>query len=256
MSAELIATTSDIRDADFLGGNYAFANASANPNAAVVNQGSIKAATGGSVVLSAGRVVNEGVVAAKLGHVVLGGANGFSVDFDGDNLLRYAVTAPVSQTPTTPDGKPAPALVANSGMISAEGGQVLMTARAARNVVNNVINAAAMVDAGSVSVQNGEIILDAGDGSVTVSGSLGAKGTGAGETGGKITVVAGNVTVADGARLDAAGDAGGGTIQIGGSLHGAGPLPNAQAVTMGQAAVSADAVTKGNGGTIAITSRA
>ena len=42
----LIATTSDIRDEDFLGGHYAFGTASANPDAAVINKGSIKAATG------------------------------------------------------------------------------------------------------------------------------------------------------------------------------------------------------------------
>src|SRR3954469_12521078 len=53
----LLAPTSDIKDADFLSGNYGFGDASQNGQ--VVNQGSIKAATGGSVVLSASHVVNQ-----------------------------------------------------------------------------------------------------------------------------------------------------------------------------------------------------
>src|SRR5580704_9242697 len=39
----LIATTSDMRNSDFLAGHYDFGIASNNPNASVVNQGSIKA---------------------------------------------------------------------------------------------------------------------------------------------------------------------------------------------------------------------
>jgi filamentous hemagglutinin family protein len=88
----LIATTSDIRDQDFLTGHYAFGTPSGNPDAAVINHGSIKAATGGSAVLSAAHVVNEGLIEARMGRVVLGGASAFSVDFDGDNLIRYQIT--------------------------------------------------------------------------------------------------------------------------------------------------------------------
>ena len=250
----LIATTSDLKNADFLAGNYSF-GASANPDAAVVNQGSIKAATGGAVVLSANRVANEGVIEAKLGQVVLGGASTFSVDFDGDNLLRYAVTAPVSQTPNGPDGKPAPALVSNSGTIAAAGGKVLMTTRAARNVVDNVINSSGIVEARTASVRNGEVIFDAGEGgAVNVAGKVDVSGTKAGETGGAITLIGDKVAVADGARLDASGNAGGGTILVGGNLHGAGPQPNAQSVAVGTAVIAADATASGNGGTVAITS--
>src|SRR6476659_3535769 len=66
----LIATTSDIRDSDFLSGNYDFGIASNNRNAAVINKGSIKTAPGGSAILSAARVANEGVIEASFGHVV------------------------------------------------------------------------------------------------------------------------------------------------------------------------------------------
>ena len=251
----LIATTSDIRDADFLAGRYDFGVASGNPNASITNRGSIKTATGGSAVLSAARVANEGVIEANLGHVVLGGADAFSVDFDGDNLLRYSITTPVSETPKGADGKPAPDLVSNSGTIAAQGGKILLTARAARNVVNNVINSTGIIEATTASVQNGEIVLDAGeDGAVSVAGNVDVSGKSAGQTGGTISLRGDTVTVADGARLDASGVAGGGTVLIGGNLHGAGPEPNANTVRVGESVVTADATGNGNGGTVAIYS--
>ena len=251
----LIATTSDMRDADFLAGRYDFGIASRNPNAAVVNQGSIRAATGGSAVLSGARVVNDGVIEANLGKVVLAGANGFSVDFNGDNLIRFEIAAPVSETPRGANGEPAPALVSNSGTIAAQGGKILLTARAARSVVNNVINSTGIVEANSASMQNGEIVLDAGEGgTASVAGSLKAAGKNAGESGGAIALIADNVTVADGANLDASGDSGGGRVLIGGNLHGAGPEPNAQTVNVGEAVIAADAGANGKGGTVAIYS--
>ena len=238
----LLATTSDIKDADFLSGNYAFGDASQNGR--VVNQGSIKAATGGSVVLSATHVVNQGVIAAKLGHVILGGAKAFSVDFDGDNLIRYQVTAPVTETPKDQDGKPVTALVENSGTIAAQGGQVLMTARAARDVVDHVINTTGIIQANTVSVHNGEVVLDAGDGAALVAGTVDASGQRDGETGGVISMRGEKIAVADGAKLDASGQAGGGAVSIGAS----------QSLSIGKAVITADAVKQGQGGSVAIIS--
>jgi filamentous hemagglutinin family protein len=243
----LIATTSDIKDADFLSGHYAFGTPSGNPDAGVVNQGSIKAATGGSAVLSAAHVANEGVIQARLGHVVLGGANAFSVAFDGDNLLGYQIDAPVSQTPKDADGKPVPALVSNSGSIAAQGGKVLMTARAARNVVDNVINSTGIIQANAVSLHNGEVVLDAGDGgAVAVAGTVDVAGRNSGESGGTIALLGEKIAVADGAQLNSSGDAGGGTVLIGGS--------GAQSVMVGKSAIAADATGSGQGGTVAIVS--
>src|SRR6202034_1739306 len=63
------------------------------------------------------------------------------------------------------------------------------------------------------------------------------------------------VALTSGASVDASGDAGGGTILIGGSLHGAGPEQNAQSASVAQgASIAADAITSGNGGTIVLRS--
>ena len=91
----LVATTSDIRNQDFLNGKYSFGQASGNPNATVVNQGRITTAPGGYAALSAPGVANEGTITADVGTVVLGGAKSFAIDLEGDKLLRYQITGPV-----------------------------------------------------------------------------------------------------------------------------------------------------------------
>jgi len=251
----LIATTSDISDDDVRMGRARFTRASGNPDASVVNQGNIQASDHGSVILSASNVSNDGVIQANLGTVVLGGADAFTVDLAGDNLIRYQVTTPVSQTPKDANGSPVAALVANSGTIQANGGRVLMTARAARSVENSVINNTGMVEATSVSSRNGEIILDAGDGgTVDDSGTLDASGKASGQTGGSVTVAATTINVADGAKIDASGDRGGGQVLIGGGLHGKGSMQHAITTNIGKATIVADAITRGNGGTVAVWS--
>ena len=239
--AGLLATTSDINDQDFLSGRYNFS--STGGKGAITNSGTITAGNGGSVVLSAPSVTNKGLIQATAGHVVLGGTDTFTVDFQGDHLLNYAIS------PNSTGGK-----VSNSGKIAAAGGSILMTARAAAGVQDAVINNTGMVEATSVRQENGEIILEADNGTVADSGTLDASGKGAGETGGTVKVLGQQVAVADGARIDVSGDAGGGTALIGGNLHGAGPEPNAQNTSVGKATINASAISRGNGGTVAVYS--
>src|SRR5689334_5575640 len=252
--AGLLATTSDIANGDFASGQYNFTSASSNPAASVENAGSIHVAGGGSAVLSAPHVSNAGLIQADGGQIVLGGANAFTVDFAGDDLLRYQISAPVAVTPTDANGTPQKELVANSGTLSAAGGRILLTARAAANVADNVVNNTGMISANSVSVHNGEVILDAGSGSVQDSGTINTTGNGAGETGGNVALAGNSVTVADNAVIDASGDQGGGTVSIGGGLHGSGPYQSAENTDVGNATIHADAHTSGNGGTVSIWS--
>src|SRR5690242_14705110 len=252
--AGLLATTSDIANGDFASGQYNFTSASSNPAASVENAGSIHVAGGGSAVLSAPHVSNAGLIQADGGQIVLGGANAFTDDFAGDDLLRYQISAPVAVTPTDANGTPQKELVANSGTLSAAGGRILLTARAAANVADNVVNNTGMISANSVSVHNGEVILDAGSGSVQDSGTISTTGNGAGETGGNVALAGNSVTVADNAVIDASGDQGGGTVSIGGGLHGSGPYQSAENTDVGNATIHADAHTSGNGGTVSIWS--
>ena len=221
----------------------------------MINHGSISVAAGGSAVLAGARVVNDGLIEAQLGKVALAGADTFTVDFTGDKLISFAIDAGVSQTPIGRDGNPAAALVANAGTIRADGGEVLLTARAARSVVTHAINTTGMIEATSAHEENGEIVLDAGDGPVNISGTLDVSGKMAGATGGTIEATGGSVTVNAGAVIDASGDQGGGSVALGGDLHGAGPLADATTTTVAAGAfIDASAITNGNGGTVAVWS--
>ncbi|MCH3843151.1 hypothetical protein LZC30_09500, partial [Campylobacter jejuni] len=77
---------------------------------------------------------------AKLGRVALAGAKTVTVDFHGDGLLSFDATSTVNELPKDADGKPVSALVTNAGVIRADGGTVLLTARAVKGVIDNVVN--------------------------------------------------------------------------------------------------------------------
>ena len=200
--AGLIATTSNISDQNFLNGNFVFDQPTSDAKAALVNDGSIAVGAGGAAVLAGAHVVNNGLIEATLGKVVLAAGSAFTLDFSGDGLISFAVSAPVNVTPLNANGSAAQSLIANSGTLSAPGGEVLLTAQSTRSVLTNVINTTGMIEAVAAHQENGEIVLDAGTGNVTLGPSsvLDASGD---QGGGTISVTGGNITVAQGALLNA-----------------------------------------------------
>jgi filamentous hemagglutinin family protein len=243
----LIATTAGIRTDEFMAGTLRFDQATANADARVVNEGLVSVAQGGFAVLAASAVQNSGRIVANGGTVVLAGTPTFAVDFHGDGLLHFAATGVVDRAPAG-----AAALVDNSGAIEAAGGRVLLTARAARDVLDNVINTSGIVVATTAQMVNGEIVIDGGDsGIVNVSGTLDASGRGTGDTGGTVKVLGEKVALLADSRIDAAGDSGGGTVLVGGNYRGQGPEPNARMLYMdARAVIDASAATLGDGGRV------
>ena len=157
----LVASTHDIKNADFTAGNYKFSGPSTGD---MVNEGSITAADGGSVALLGRIVNNQGTIKAQRGRVALGAGDGFTVSFDSNNLLDLKVDAAAID-----------ALVSNGGLLKADGGQVLMTAKSAGAMLNTVVNNTGAIEALTLSKKAGKITLDGGDvGVVKVAGSLGA----------------------------------------------------------------------------------
>ncbi|MFZ4109074.1 MAG: beta strand repeat-containing protein, partial [Polymorphobacter sp.] len=211
--AGFLATTLAIADSDFDAATNAF-TFSGDSTDAITNQGEITAS--GYAVLAGNRVDNSGLVQANLGTVALGSGQALAVSFTNDKLISFAVSAPATGTTSG-------LFNADGGELIADGGRVLMTARAASSTAAAVINAKGMVQARSASIQNGQIILDAGPtGRVDVSGTLDAGGTASGQTGGSIIVTGQRVYANSGSSLLATGHAGGGTIAIGQA-----PLPTA-----------------------------
>jgi filamentous hemagglutinin family protein len=81
-TAGFLATTSDIRNDDFMAGKYNF-NIPGLPSASIVNLGTITATSGGFAALVAPGVRNSGTITATLGTVSLAAGNAFTLDFYG-----------------------------------------------------------------------------------------------------------------------------------------------------------------------------
>jgi filamentous hemagglutinin family protein len=146
----LIATTADIGNGAFMNstGKLAFDKAGNNPDAAIVNNGIITAADAGLVGFVAPNVINNGIIVAKLGKIQLASGDTATVDMYGDHLMEVAVSDNVKSQ-----------LVANSGLIEADGGKVALTAAAGQNIINSLITNNGVLRAQSVSQKNGEITI-------------------------------------------------------------------------------------------------
>lgn len=239
----LVATTSDVGNEDFMAGRMRF-DQPGKTGATVVNRGRIRVGEQGYAVLSSAATANGGTIEARLGTVVLGGAEAFTLDLDGDRLLSYQVTKPVAAA--------AAPLVTNAGAISAEGGRVILSARAAKGVVDTVINTSGLIQAGSATLDGGTIVIDGGDtGVVQASGRIEAVSQ-AGK-GGTVEVLGDKVGLMAGAAIDVSGSSGGGTARVGGDWQGGGTTRRASVTYVdAKATVAADATVKGNGGTVAV----
>jgi hypothetical protein len=163
-TAGFLASTSDIRNSDFMAGRYNF-NIPGRPDASIVNQGRITATSGGFAALVAPGVRNSGTITATLGTVALAAGNSFTLDLYGDKLITLAVNDQIaSQVIDVATGKPLKSLVSNEGKIRANGGRVELTAAAARHVVDSVINTSGVIKANSIGHRNGMIVLSAATG--------------------------------------------------------------------------------------------
>jgi filamentous hemagglutinin family protein len=242
-TAGFLATTHDIANADFMAGRYNF-SIPGNPSASVINQGTITAQSGGFAALVAPGVRNTGTITANLGTVVLASGNGFTLDFYGDKLITLGVSDSIAaQVTDVSTGQPLASLVSNTGKLKANGGIVELTAVAARQVVDSVINNTGVIEANSIATRNGMIVLsaataaskpaDAPTQTVKISGKLSAAGNKKGTKGGTIEVTGEAITLT-GAKLDASGRSGGGTVLIGGDVGGGNPSPAVGSIPQAQ----------------------
>ncbi|MDO9365005.1 MAG: YDG domain-containing protein [Methylotenera sp.] len=152
----ITATTLNISDADFLAGNYHFADST--NTAAIENLGHILA-NGGVVALVAPIVRNEGAIDTPNGSTALVAGNDVTLDFSGDGLV--SVTVSQSQLNN---------LVENKGAIRADEGLVILTAGAASDVLSGIVNNSGIVEAKGLTQRGGRIVL--GGGEVTNTGIL------------------------------------------------------------------------------------
>ncbi|HJT19960.1 MAG TPA: filamentous hemagglutinin N-terminal domain-containing protein, partial [Nitrospira sp.] len=170
----LLATTLQIRDSDFMAGRYLFAQDPLKALHTVVNRGTIRVSDHGFVFLVAPGVSNEGLIMANLGHVVLASGQKLTLDLMGDGLINYTISDKVLSQVMGPDGKPLSSAVSNSGTIQADGGHVILQAKAAGDIFSSVVNQSGVIRAHSLQNHGGVVELLGGDGTLVAATAAGA----------------------------------------------------------------------------------
>ncbi len=185
----LVASTADITNQDFMAGKEVFTSNGATGS--VVNQGTINARDGGSVVLIGGTVSNQGTINARNGDVALAAGSKVTLNAGANGHLKIEV-----------DGATTAALVENGGLISASGGQVLMTAQGASAAVSSVVSNAGVVEAQTIGGRAGSVTLLAGmeGGTTKVGGTIDARAPNGGD-GGWVETSAAKVDIAPDAKV-------------------------------------------------------
>ncbi len=137
----LVASTLNISNKDFMAGNYKFHGKS---DASIINEGLIHAGNGGYVALLGQTVSNQGVISATLGTVAMASGEKITLNFSGNSLIDVTI-----------DKGTLNALVENKQLIKADGGHVIMTARAADSLLSAQVNNSGIIQAHSMSALMG-----------------------------------------------------------------------------------------------------
>ena len=135
----ILASGLSIDPNEFMNGNLAFERLE-GANGTVINRGILQAATGGNVGLIGTQVENSGLIEAELGHVALAAGKKAVVRFDEAGLIGVTVTEAILQQELG-DAAGVNAGVSNSGTINAQGGKVLLSASASRDIFTQAVNA-------------------------------------------------------------------------------------------------------------------
>ena len=229
-----VASTLDVPDASFMsGGDLIFSGSSEN---GVTNFGRISA-VGGDVFLIGKSVTNAGSIAALEGTVGLaagsevlitaqpnaGGERVFVRPGPGAGAGNGVVNSGSIEGAAVElkaHGNMYAMAINNSGTVRATGsssgggGKVWLTAPGGHISNSGSIRASLPSGAG------GSIFMNAGKGGVlTAGGEINADGTGGGSLGGKVVLLGEEISVPGGTSISANGDAGGGTVIIGGGAN-------------------------------------
>lgn len=160
-TAGFVASTQNITDENFLNSNYIFEG---NSDASIINLGTITTDNAYTALLSK-KVENEGVIKAHLGSVQLASGERFTLDINGNSLVKLTI-----------DKGTLEGLVANKGAIIADGGEIYLTTSALDTVLSGLVNNTGIIQANQVEEKDGKIILFAHGGTGEFGGSIEAIG--------------------------------------------------------------------------------
>lgn len=187
-----VGSTLNIGNEDFMAGNYKFINSVASLSS-ITNQGNIQTADGGYVVLISPSITNDGTITTNLGKTYLASGDEVTLNFAGNDLIGFTIDKAALESATG---------ITNKGAISANGGEVILSAKVAGDLFKTVINNEGVIEAKTVENRNGVIKLLGGmeNNAINVSGTLDASAPNGGD-GGFIETSAASVKIADGAII-------------------------------------------------------
>ena len=185
----LVASTLMMSDADFMAGRSTFS--ASGTHASVINQGTLNA-DGGYVALLGNQVINQGTISAKMGTAIMASGDQISLNFNGNALVNVVINKGTLD-----------ALVSNQQAIYADGGAVVLTAKAADSILAGAVNNTGEIRAETIAGSAGKILLLGTDGAVNVGGTLDVSAPVSGN-GGHIETSGASVHVADNAHITSA----------------------------------------------------
>ncbi|MCY7382150.1 MAG: CHAT domain-containing protein [Microcoleus sp. CAN_BIN18] len=216
--------------AALVGGPNAFAFGP--ESGSIVNAGNLAVGNGQSLTLLGGTVISTGQLSAPGGQITVAAV-------PGENLVRLSQNGLLLSLEVSPGGKvpgaealpfsplSLPRLLSGPGVADATG------------ISTN--------DRGEVVLTGGQIV-PAGAGTALVSGQADVSARGG--VGGSVNVLGDKVGLF-GAKIEASGSDGGGTVRIGGDYRGEGTVPNATMTYVdGKSSIAANATQSGNGGRV------
>ncbi len=229
---QLVAGAGHITDSDFLSGIDHLTDVRGE----VANSGAIHADV---VKLVGEQVANHGSIVAPGGIVMMVAGSDVYLAKPGERLVVKLSGVDASRAQ---EG----AAVTNTGTIDAGDGGVTF---AAGDVYSLAVQHSGTTRARDIAIEGGA------GGLVRVAGTLDASDVrpdGSGGAGGSVRVTGDRIDVAA-ARIDASGDAGGGSVLVGGDVRGRGELPHAsETFVAADASLAADAVREGDGGQVVV----
>jgi len=224
-TAGFTASTLRMSEADALAGRLVFGGDGLASGALTVD-GKIVARSGDVVLIAPKVEVGSGaLVQSPSGATIV--AAGQKVELTGRGLegIRMELQAPSDQA-------------LNLGTLQGD----------AVGIFAGQLKHSGLINATAATAEGGKVVLK-GLESADISGRVTAS---KGDRGGQVHATAGKVMLRSGAVIDVSGERGGGEALIGGGWQGKdGRLPNAQITTVeAGAAINADAIGNGNGGTV------
>jgi filamentous hemagglutinin family protein len=211
----IVASTLGIANSDFMSGDLRFSRTGSG--ASVVNNGAIRAASGGYVALLGSQLANRGLIQADFGSVAMAAGDRVTLTLAGRGLVGVTVD-PAAVT----------AQIDQDGVVVASDGGVWLTAKAESALLGGAINVSGTIEANSLTAKGGTIVLEATGPISLAAANLSANGV----AGGGVIKVGGlddsSTSIGQGSVLDASATASG----AGGSIETSGQSLNIGAATI------------------------